>query len=533
LGFRERQVTTTTSALVIAFIFVSALLQLAPVSFGEPAVANAAQSVPTEFVVGFRREYGIPEAGRQLVVSSGGQILKELSHPALNAIVVRVPSRVADAFQSAMRRSPLVRYVDPNGNASATIVPNDPMYVSQWALPKIQAPQVWEINTGSASVRVGVIDTGIDYTHPDVAPNYLACGYDWVNNDAYPMDDNGHGTHVAGTIAAQTNNGLGVAGVAGGWGSAHGVTLIAEKVLNSQGVGYWDDVASGITHAVDTCHVNVINLSLGGWGLPPTTLQDALQYAAGKGVITVVAAGNDNYDAGLGFYPCAYSSGHPKYSADIVMCVSATDPSDNRAGFSNYGDPIEISAPGVNIWSTIPSGSYGYKSGTSMATPYVAAVVALVMSQFPTYTRDQVWTQVLAGADDLGAPGWDKYFGWGRVNAYQALSGFSNVATVTFTTTSTLTSTVYSTTSTTTSTTTVGTTTSYLTITSGTTTFTSTFTSTVTLPATAALAATPQGATASSFSLINILLPISLLCLGLRPIHPVNRVGKRLRRRIS
>jgi thermitase len=521
LGFRGRGTRTITSALVIALIFVVALSQLAPASYGEVTAANAG-SVPVEFVVGFKREYRIPEVGKQLAVSSGGQILKELSHPALNAIVVRVPSEAADAFQRAMRRSPLVRYVDKNGNVSATIVPNDPGYATQWPLTKIQAPQAWDINTGSSSVVIGVIDTGIDYTHPDVAPNYLACGYDWVNNDANPIDDNGHGTHVAGTIAARTNNALGVAGVAGGWGTTHGVTLIAEKVLDASGTGYWDDVASGITHAVDKCGVGVINLSLGGWGLPPTAVQDALQYAASKGVITVVAAGNDNKDAGLGFYPCAYGPSHPKSSAEIVMCVSATDSSDNRASFSNYGDPVDISAPGVNVLSTVLAHSYAYMSGTSMATPQVAAVAALVKSQFPDATRDQVWTYLLAGADDLGASGWDKYFGWGRVNAYQALLGLS---TVTSTVTSTLTSTLYSTTVTITSTTTWGTTTSYVTITSGTVTSTRTFTSTVT--------ASRGGTASSSSSLFNVLLPICLLWLGLTPIHPVNRVRKRLRRRTA
>jgi thermitase len=436
--------------------------------------------------------------------------------------VVRVPSEAADAFQRAMRRSPLVRYVDKNGNVSATIVPNDPGYGAQWPLTKIKAPQAWDTNTGSSSVRVGVIDTGIDYTHPDIAPNYFACGYDFVNHDTDPRDDNGHGTHVAGTIAGRTNNALGIAGIAGGWGSTHGVTLIAEKVLDASGSGSWDDVASGITHAVDACGVQVINLSLGGWGLPPTAALDALQYAADKGVMSVVAAGNDNYDASAGFYPCAYGPGHPKSSAEIVMCVSATDSSDNRASFSNYGDPVDISAPGVNVLSTVLKNSYGYMSGTSMATPQVTAVVALVKSQFPDATRDQVWAYVLAGADDLGVAGWDRYFGWGRVNAYQALLGLS---TVTSTVTSTLTSTLYSTTVTITSTTTWGTTTSYVTITSGTATSTRTFTSTVT--------ASRGGTASSSSSLINVLLPISLLWLGLTPIHPVNRVRKRLRRRTA
>jgi len=380
--------------------------------------AAQAESIPGEFIVGFKKEFHIPEAGKQLAISKGANILKELTHPALNAILVRVPLQQADAFQQAMKESPLVRYVEANGIVRATIVPNDPKYGSQWSLPKIQAPQAWDINTGSSSVRVGVIDTGIDYTHQDIVRNYVSCGYDWVNNDPDPMDDNSHGTHVAGTIAARTNNGLGVAGVAGGWGTTKGVTLIAEKVLNSAGSGDTAVLSQAITHAVDVCGVDVINLSLGWSGFFSIDVRDALQYAADHGVISVAAAGNSSSDAST-FYPCAYGPGHPLSTAEIVMCVSATDSSDNFASsFSNFGNPVDISAPGVNIRSTIPGNSYGYKQGTSMATPHVAAVVALVMSRFPSYTRDQVWNCVLAGTEDRGAAGWDAYYGWGRLNAY-------------------------------------------------------------------------------------------------------------------
>jgi thermitase len=405
------------------------------------SAAQAESSIPGEFIVGFKKEFHIPEAGKQLAVSKGGKILKQLTHPALNAILVRVPLQQADAFQQAMKESPLVRYVEPNLIVSATIVPNDPKYRSQWSLPKIQAPQAWDISTGSSSVRVGVIDTGIDYNHQDIAPNYASCGYDWVNNDADPMDDYGHGTHAAGIIAARTNNLLGVAGVAGGWGTTHGVTLIAEKVLDSTGSGSFANVALGITDAVDNCGVQVINLSLANLTpLPPpgpTEVRDALQYAADHGVISVAAAGNNNGADASGFYPCAYGPGHPFSTAEIVMCVSATDSADNIASFSNIGNPVDISAPGVNIRSTY-RGSYASLSGTSMATPHVAAVVALVMSQFPSYTRDQVWNYVLAGAEDRGAASWDAYYGWGRLNAYLTLSAVTVTITKTLTSTSTL-----------------------------------------------------------------------------------------------
>jgi len=211
----------------------------------------------------------------------------------------------------------------------------------------------------------------------------------------------------------------------------------------------------GITHAVDNCGVQVINLSLGGSSTPPgpTVVQDALQHAADHGVISVAAAGNSSSDAST-FYPCAYGPGHPMSTAELVMCVSATDSSDNFASsFSNFGNPVDISAPGVNILSTY-RGSYAYLSGTSMATPHVAAVVALVMSQFPSYTRDQVWDCVLFGAEGRGDAGWNAYYGWGRLNAYLALSAVT-VTITTLYTSGTTTATVTSYTSTTTSTSTI------------------------------------------------------------------------------
>lgn len=419
--------STPATALLIILLIVTTLSAI-PQRFHATSAAQA-ESIPGEFIVGFKKEFHIPDAGKQLAVSKGGNILKQLTHPALNAILVRVPLQQADAFQRAMKESPLVRYVEPNVIVSTTIVPNDPRYGDQWALPKIQAPQAWDINTGSSSVRVAVLDTGIDYTHDDIAPNYLPCGYDWVNSDTDPMDDhndpgtgNSHGTNVAGTIAAHTNNGIGVAGVAGGWGTTHGATLIAEKVMDSTGRGDTFTLADAITHAVDVCNVDVINLSLGWYDFFSDTVQSALQYAADRGVISVAAAGNHGRE-NSSFYPCAYGSGHPLSTAEIVMCVSATDSSDNRASFSNYGNAVDVSAPGVNVLSTVRRGfgDYGYKSGTSMATPHVAAVVALVMSQFPSYIRDQIWNRVLAGTDDRGAAGWDAYYGWGRLNAHLAL----------------------------------------------------------------------------------------------------------------
>jgi serine protease len=241
----------------------------------------------------------------------------------------------------------------------------------------------------------------VDLTHPDLAGNLVA-GYDFVNDDADPMDDNGHGTHVAGIAAAVTDNGTGVAGVS--WGAQ----IMPVKVLNAGAGGTFDDVAQGIIWAVDN-GAQVINLSLGGTTNSPV-LQSAIAYAYSQGVVVVAAAGNSNSAV---LYPAAY---------DPVIAVAASDASDNRAGFSNYGPEVDVTAPGVNINSTALGGGYENRSGTSMAAAFVTGEVALLLSINDGLTPDEVAYIVESTALDIGAPGVDDFTGHGLIQVDAALA---------------------------------------------------------------------------------------------------------------
>jgi len=316
------------------------------------------------------------------------------------AAVVQIPFTLATAFVETIRVTGLMSYVEPDMKVAAQFTPNDPYWNLQWGPQKIEADWAWNTTIGSSSVLVAVVDTGICYTHADLAPNYVSLGYDWVNNDPDPLDDHGHGTHCAGIIAAVCNNSVGIAGLAQ-------VRVMAEKVLNYGGAGYWDWLANGIIHATDQ-GARIISMSLGGYG-DSELVHDAIKYAYDNGVLIIAAAGNDNTN--MKSYPAAY---------DEVIAVAATDQYDNTAYFSNWGNWIELAAPGVGIHSTVPWG-YESWSGTSMACPHVSGFAALVISQYPSKPRDWIRLWLRSTADDLGDLGFDVYYGYGRINARKAI----------------------------------------------------------------------------------------------------------------
>jgi thermitase len=324
------------------------------------------------------------------VVSFGGRV---------KAVVVELPIALVSAFQREIRTLEIVGYVEPNMRVQAQLVPNDPYWNMQWGPKKIMADWAWNTTIGSSDVLVAVVDTGIYYWHEDLAANYAPLGYDWVNMDDDPLDDNGHGTHCAGIIAAVLNNGIGIAGLAQ-------VRIMAEKVLDSRGYGYWDWVANGIVHAADS-GAKIISMSLGGYGYSKL-LHEAVKYAYNKGVLIIAAAGNDNTN--MKVYPAGY---------DEVIAVAATDQYDSKAWFSNWGEWIELAAPGVDIISTVPWG-YARASGTSMACPHVSGLAALLWSLYPQRSRDWIRLWLRFTAEDLGSPGFDAYYGYGRINAGKA-----------------------------------------------------------------------------------------------------------------
>lgn len=280
--------------------------------------------------------------------------------------------------------------------------PNDPHFSEQWALATARAQEAWDITVGSANVVIAVVDTGADASHSDLQGKLVA-GYDFVNDDSDPTDDQGHGTHVAGTAAAATNNAIGVAGVA--WECK----IMPLKALSSSGDGNHSWIAKAVVWAADH-NADVINMSLGG-PYTSATLQQAIEYAWNRGVVIVAAAGNESYSNPT--YPAAY--GH-------TIGVSATTHNDQRASFSNYGDYIDVAAPGVSILSTTRNNGYQAWSGTSMATPNVAGQAALIKSLRSSWTNAQIRAAIEQTAHDLDTPGKDPIFGWGRMDLFASLS---------------------------------------------------------------------------------------------------------------
>lgn len=334
------------------------------------------------------------------------------------------------------RNDPKVEYAEPNYIYHTFILPNDPYFIngSQWALEKIDAPEAWNIETGRSDIVIAVIDTGVDYNHPDLKENIWANddeipsngvdddnngfvddirGWDFVNNDNDPIDDNGHGTHCAGIIGAIGNNSIGVAGVC--WNCS----ILPIKALNSRGKGCILCLANNIVYATDN-GADVISMSIGG-SSKSKLFEEALDYAHSKGVTVVAAAGNDNtYLDFIPMYPAAYSN---------VIAVAATDENDEKAKFSNYGSLIDVAAPGVGILSTMPtyhvtlndkgySHNYDTLSGTSMACPHVAGLAGLIISKKPDCNPDEIRTILHSGIDNVFS---DRYIGVGRINANKIL----------------------------------------------------------------------------------------------------------------
>jgi len=354
-------------------------------------------------------------------------------HPTLGVMRVRVaPGFSLQQAAARLRSRPDVAYVEPNGIYHTTSTPNDTNYSSQYAPPKVQADLAWGIWKPQAQVIIAIVDTGIDYNHPDLTNKILrsggaVVGYNALGSNARsgvgtdPIDDQGHGTHCAGIAAAQVNNGVGVAGIAGWDGNAANsdttyTKLMPVKVLSSTGSGTDASVAAGITWAADH-GAKVISMSLGGGG--STTLQNAVAYAVTKGCVIAAAAGNSA--SSTKSYPAGYPS---------VLAVAATDNTDTLASYSNFGTWVNVAAPGSAIYSTLPIVStgggfglnYGTLSGTSMATPHVAGEAALILAQNPALTASQV-NSIITGNVDAYSPYAGRTIGSnaGRINVYKAL----------------------------------------------------------------------------------------------------------------
>lgn len=344
------------------------------------------------------------------------------------------PSKVAEAAQRLERTNAVAEVSRNYYRYTFDVTPNDPMFGLQWGLRKIRCPEAWERTKGSSSVVVGVIDTGVDLDHPELAPLLLPgqdlvdlagisppLGWhfegDFLTRDNVPADEVGHGTHVAGTIAALSDNATGVAGVT--WNCRLlPVKVLARVVRNSDGLvrgsGTAVDIAAGIRWAADN-GAHIVNLSLGGT-VDTFVERDAVAYAVSRGVLVIAAMGNAFPQGNPTSYPAAYPN---------VVAVGAVDQSERRASFSQTGPHIDISGPGVGIRSTDWDDTYSDKSGTSMATPHVAGVAALVKSCKSSLTAGEIAEILRETAkplrDDAGDPVPNDQYGHGLVDARAAL----------------------------------------------------------------------------------------------------------------
>jgi type VII secretion-associated serine protease mycosin len=297
-----------------------------------------------------------------------------------------------------------VVYVEPHWiyMTNAKVVPNDEYFAKyQWNLPLIETLDGWSLSRGNATVKVAVIDTGVDLTHPDLKQRLIP-GVNVIALGQSAMDDNGHGTHVAGIIGASVNNRQGIAGI--NWYSR----VMPIKALDATGAGTSFSVADGIIEATDR-GAKVINMSLGNYATS-AFLREAVQYAYRHDVVLVAATGNDN--SSQPGYPAAYPE---------VLAVAATTKRLARASFSNYGSYVDVAAPGDLIASTYMGGQYAALSGTSMATPHVAALAALIRSANPALRNTDVMRILTSTARDLGVRGRDDLFGYGIINVNAAV----------------------------------------------------------------------------------------------------------------
>lgn len=413
-------------ALLIVLAFVPAL-QLRVLA-GATRTSNV---VPGEFLIKWKAG---SSADQQVAAAQaqGGRIVDRI--PALGIAAVRFDATVdgvrsAEDVIAAMGRSAVVEYIEPNYILSAfdqdqpddtvqpnqlvnrqllplvlkieTFVPNDPGRTQQYAWDRIQAYKGWLLNQGSPNVIVAVVDTGVQRNHPDLAGK-IAGGYDFVDNDNAADDGQGHGTHVAGTVGAMTNNGVGVAG------TCPGCRIMPIRVLDNSGNGSLFNVANGIRYAADN-GAKVINLSLGGPDAS-RTMESVVNYAWNKGALLACAAGNDGTSDTTNSYPAFYNN---------CLAVGATDSDDDDAYYSNWGTWVDIAAPGSNIYSTTIGSSYGFKDGTSMATPHVAGAAGLLMSQGYNNAQARHLLQTLSDPIDGTGLWWSN----GRLNIFRALNG--------------------------------------------------------------------------------------------------------------
>ena len=406
---------------------------ISPVSAQEPPLAKVSSN---RIVVRFKKAEAMGYKMSKMM-NQGVEVKSKLLLE--NTFTFETPEGEAVNVAEQLGADPEIEFATPNFEVHALETPNDPSFSLQWGLPKISAPEAWDLTHGLNTVKVAVLDTGIDSDHEDLAAK-IDQRVKLCSGGACSSDEDffGHGTHVAGIVAAITNNQIGVAG------TGYDIHLLSVKVLNDQGSAPGDStwVQDGIQWVLDNTDAKVISLSLGGWGYynpgsinPCDLYQPILDQAHTQGVLVVVAAGNEGsgsiaddicQDQYGNTFRCRFAPG----SCNHVLTVASTTSSDEKSSFSNYGDLVDVAAPGSNIYSTFPNHShafqgagkslnYDYLGGTSMATPFVSGLAGLLFSVDSSLTAVDVRNLIEQKADNIGHNG--EYWTHGRINAYQSV----------------------------------------------------------------------------------------------------------------
>lgn len=370
-----------------------------------PAAVGAAPSGPVTVIV--RYEEGVSDHARALLrAANDARVTGSVEELDLERVVI--PAERIDRLID----SPLVTVVEANRVLEIMGRPNDPLLDLQWPLRKLDAFKAWKYESSKEQVLVGVIDTGVDGSHADLKKRLLP-GFDFLEADDDPYDDHGHGTHVSGIVAANVSNRTGIAGL------SRAARIVPMKACTADGACPVFETYEAIVDATRR-GASVINMSLGGAGPCSPIDQLVYDYAREQGTLVVVSAGNSGQDDNPVITPA---------SCDFTLGVGAIDKKSKKAGFSSFGDFVDIAAPGVEVWSTLPPLvslqtthiGYGPASGTSMASPFVAAAAASLKALHPDWTPQQIEDRLLSTAVDAGRKGRDDFFGEGVLNLLKAL----------------------------------------------------------------------------------------------------------------
>jgi thermitase len=348
---------------------------------------------------------GLSDSELGKVVSPHGGNARQIGKSRIY-IVDLPPNSSEQAVVERLAHDPRLKFAELDKHVAPAAILNDPYLGSEWHLSKIGAPTAWD-RTGGSGITIAILDTGVNGSHPDLVAQMVP-GWNFYDNNSNTSDVKGHGTWVSGTAAATSNNGIGVASVAGQ------SKLMPLRISDTTGTAYWSTIAQAITYASDH-GARVASISYEGL-LQSSSIISAAQYMKSKGGLVVVAAGN-----------CGCNANMPLSTS--MISVSATDANDSITSFSSYGSYVTISAPGNYIYTTDPSGSYTQGIGTSFSTPIVAGTIALMMSANPSLTSDRIESLLYSTATDLGAAGRDIYYGYGRVNAAAAVQAAAGLTT--------------------------------------------------------------------------------------------------------